>query len=63
MTQGKLTNEAIQQQVLTFIETGKNPKWIMKRLSLPKSSFYDIAKRGQIKSKNQYKIRPGQKKE
>ena len=59
MAQGKITSIETQTQVLTFIEVGEIPKWIMERLHLPKSTFYDIASRGKIKEVNEYKSKPG----
>jgi transposase len=61
MPQGKLVDPKVQQQVLTYIEVEKHPKWIMKKLGLSKSTFYDIAARGRVKEKNEYKTRPGRK--
>jgi transposase len=62
MVQGKLVDPLIQQQVLTYLELDKHPKWIMDKLGLSKSTFYDIAKRGRVKRTLEYKRKPGRKK-
>ena len=61
MAQGKLMDIKVQQQVLTYIEVKKKPKWIIKKLGLGKSTFYAIAARGRVKEKNEYKTKPGRK--
>jgi transposase len=62
MAQGKLTDPNVQQQVLTYVNSGKKPKWIMNRLGLSKCVFYRIVRRGQIQQKNNYHTKPGPKK-
>lgn len=61
MTQGKLTDPSVQQQVLNYVDAGKKPKWIMDQLGLSKCVFYRIVKRGQIQQKNNYRTKPGPK--
>jgi transposase len=62
MTKGKLIDPLLQQQVLTYIEQEKHPKWIIKHLQLKKSTFYRIAKKGSVQEKRDCKKNLGRPK-
>src|SRR5689334_3701718 len=59
MTRGKITDPKLQQQVLTYLECGKQSKWIMDTLKLSKSVFYRIVKKSQVQEKKAYHTKPG----
>jgi transposase len=62
MTKGKFTAPQIQQQVLTYIELDKHPKWIMSKLNLSKSTFYRIARKKRIQTDPLYRKKMGRPK-
>jgi DNA invertase Pin-like site-specific DNA recombinase len=62
MTKGKFTAPQIQQQVLTYIELDKHPKWIMSKLNLSKSTFYRIARKKRIQTDPLYRKKMGRQK-
>jgi transposase len=59
MVAGKLVSPVVQKQVLTYLECGKDVKWIRKKTGLAQSTIYDIKKRGRVKERNEYKGKHG----
>jgi Transposase len=62
MTKGILTDIGLQQKILTYLELGRQPKWIINKLKISKSVFYRIRKKGQIQQRKVYTIKPGPRK-
>ena len=61
MVQGRLLAVEVQQQVLTYIEQKKKPEWIINKLWISKSTFYNIKSLGKLKYNNEYKTKTGRK--
>ena len=61
MVQGRLLPVEVQQQVLTYIEQKKKPEWIINKLGISKSTFYNIKSLGKLKYNNEYKTKTGRK--